>query len=72
MQARKLVDQTLKEATTLVALDGIDESTGCSQNILDEAKGGRHRLLLTSRPYGVQYENKAADLVVLHKGVSEP
>ena len=39
--------------------------------ILDEAKRGRHRLLLTSRPYAVQSEREAADLEVTNKGISE-
>lgn len=49
----------------------MDENAGCSQKILDEAKGGIHRLLLTSRPYGVTCESEAADLEVFHRGVSE-
>ena len=68
---RKLVEQSLKQPTTLVVLDGLDESAGCSKAILEEARRGTHLLLLTSRPYGVQSEQQASDLVVFHKGVSE-
>lgn len=50
-------------------VDGLDESAGCSKRILEEAKRGRHLRLVTSRPYGVQFERKAADLEVLHRGV---
>ena len=57
--------------TTLVILDGLDESAGCSVRIIEEAKRGRHRLLLTSRPYGIRSEREAADLRVFLKGVSE-
>ena len=71
MRLRKLVEQTLTRPTTLVVLDGLDECTGCSARILYEAKGGRHRLLLTSRPYGVSTERSTADLEVIHKGMSE-
>ena len=71
MRLRKIVEETLKKPTTLVVLDGLDESSGCSYAILEEAKCGRHRLLLTSRPYGVHSEEQAADLVVFHKGMSE-
>ena len=70
MQTRKLVEQSLKKTTTLVVLDGLDESAGCSTRILDEAKCGRHLRLVTSRPYGIESERKAADLEVLHRGVS--
>ena len=61
----------MKDATTLVVLDGLDESAGCSVKILDEAKRGSHLLLVTSRPYGVESERKTADLQVFHKGVGE-
>ena len=53
-----------------MVLDGLDESAGSSQKILEEAKRGRHLLLLTSRPYDVQEERAAANLQVAHNGVS--
>ena len=51
-------------------LDGLDERFGCSRHILQDAKGGQHLLLLTSRPYGVQSERRVVDLVVEHKGLN--
>lgn len=66
----------MKLERTLVILDGLDEAVGINNAIVEEAKGGNHRLLITSRPYGLQPErspterSKAPDLEVMHKGVS--
>ena len=37
VRLRKLVEESLTKSTTLVVLDGLDESAGCSARILDEA-----------------------------------
>ena len=64
------MEQTLVDESTLVVLDGLDESASCSSYILQEAIHGKHKLLLTSRPYGVRSEDRQVDLVVEHKGLS--
>lgn len=70
--------ESLKKPTTLVILDGLDESTEFSKPIIEEAKRGSHRLLLTSRPYGVHFERDCKEdghegnyLQVLHKGMNQ-
>ena len=67
---RSVVERTLDKSSTLVILDGLDESSSSSRYILQEAKYGKHKLLLTSRPYGVRSEWQIANLVVEHKGLS--
>ena len=69
-RVRWVIEQTLSDPSTLVILDGLDERSGCSRLILQEAMGGPHKLLLTSRPYGIQSERRDVDLVVDHKGLS--
>ena len=69
-RVRSVVELTLAEASTLVILDGLDESLSCSRYILDEATYGCHKLLQTSRPYGVKTKPDTVDLVVEHKGLS--
>ena len=67
---RSVVEQTLVDSSTVVVLDGLDESASCSRYIMREAIHGKHKLLLTSRPYGVRTEDRLVDLVVEHKGLS--
>ena len=69
-RVRWVIEQTLSDPSTLVILDGLDERAGCSRHILQEAMGGPHKLLLTSRPYGIQSKHRDVDLVVEHKGLS--
>ncbi|MEO1219506.1 MAG: NACHT domain-containing protein [Bacteroidota bacterium] len=59
---------SLEQATTLVILDGLDEQFGVSQNLLQEAKAGKHKLLLTSRPYGIETERSIVDIEVDNLG----
>ena len=60
----------MEEPSTLAILDGLDESASCGRYILDEAKAGMLKLMMTSRPYGVGSECRLVDLVVWHKGLS--
>ncbi|MEN0016591.1 MAG: sister chromatid cohesion protein PDS5, partial [Bacteroidota bacterium] len=46
----------------------IDEQYGVSQAILKEAKSGNHKLLITSRPYGVETERSLVDIEIKHVG----
>ncbi|MEO1219038.1 MAG: ankyrin repeat domain-containing protein, partial [Bacteroidota bacterium] len=63
------IKASLNWSTTLVVLDGLDERHGVSEVILREAKGGDHRLLLTSRPYDIALERELADIEVDHMGL---
>ena len=49
----------------------MDEMHGTSKVIVEEAKRGVHKLLMTSRPYGATAERDFVDLEVFHKGVSD-
>ncbi|MEN0016244.1 MAG: NACHT domain-containing protein [Bacteroidota bacterium] len=60
---------SLQRPTTLVILDGLDEHLGTSQVILDQAKHGQHKLLLTSRPYDMQDALRLVDIEVEHMGL---
>ncbi|MEO1218951.1 MAG: sister chromatid cohesion protein PDS5 [Bacteroidota bacterium] len=61
---RDRVATSLGQATTLVILDGLDEQFGVSKNILQAAKAGKHKLLLTSRPYSIETERSVVDIEV--------
>ena len=61
----------MKLERTLVILDGLDESAGCSERILDEAKNGCHLLLLTSRSHAAHSASESPDLKVFLKGKRE-
>ena len=68
---RECIKEELTKPTTLLILDGLDEQEGMSQEILKQAKGGIHKLLLTSRPYGIGSDRDKADLEVEHMGLND-
>ena len=65
------IAEELKKPTTLLILDGLDEQGGMSQKILEQAKSGNHKRLLTSRPYGIGSDRGKADLEVEHMGLND-
>ncbi|MEO1218874.1 MAG: HEAT repeat domain-containing protein [Bacteroidota bacterium] len=67
------VKRQLDQPTTLVILDGLEEQWGISQAILQEAKEGRHKLLLVTRPYGIYMEKECrlVDRVVENRGLDQ-
>ncbi|MEO1300733.1 MAG: NACHT domain-containing protein [Bacteroidota bacterium] len=65
----RYIATSLQKTTTLVILDGLDEHLGTSQVILDQAKHGQHKLLLTSRPYDMQDVLRLVDIEVEHMGL---
>ncbi|MEO1219223.1 MAG: sister chromatid cohesion protein PDS5 [Bacteroidota bacterium] len=66
---REAIRQQLNEPTTLIILDGLDERAGTSKEIIQEALGGKHKLIVTSRPHAVS--NDDYDVTIEHKGFSE-
>lgn len=70
---RERIADTLQHPTTLVILDGLDEQHGASQSILAEARAGAHKLLATSRPYGIHETERArwGDIEVDHVGLDQ-
>ncbi|MEO1301445.1 MAG: hypothetical protein AAFU83_04395, partial [Bacteroidota bacterium] len=68
---QKCVEISLNQLSTLLILDGLDEQVGVSEKILKEAKGGKHKLLFTSRPYGVDTERSLVDIEIDHMGLDE-
>ena len=52
-------------------LDGLDDRAGASQELLRQAQAGAHKLLMLSRPYGVETERQAADIEVEHMGFND-
>ena len=66
---REHIEEELKKSTTLVILDGLDERAGASEELLGQAQGGAHKLLMLSRPYGVEIERQAADIEVKTQGL---
>ena len=66
----RYIAASLHELGTLVILDGLDEHLGTSQAILDEAKLGQHKLLLTSRPQDMQDVRGLVDIEVTHTGLN--
>ncbi|MEN0016368.1 MAG: ankyrin repeat domain-containing protein [Bacteroidota bacterium] len=69
------VKALLQKPVTLVVLDGLDERYGVRQDVLEEAQNGSHKLLLTSRPYGIDdVMCKLADIAniqVEHMGLND-
>jgi HEAT repeat protein len=65
---RAAIKETLQQPSTLVVLDGLDEKYGASKNIISEAQKGNHKLLILSRPYGLEEVRKEIDLEVIHAG----
>ena len=49
-------------------LDGLDERAGASEEILRQAQAGSHKLLLLSRPYGVDTERRIVTIEIEHVG----
>ena len=67
---REHIEQELKKSTTLVILDGLDERAGASKQILTQAQDqtARHKLLMLSRPYGIETERQTVELEIEHVG----
>ena len=65
---RDHIEQELDKSTTLVILDGLDERAGASEEILRQAQAGTHKLLMLSRPYGVDTERRLAEIEIEHVG----
>ena len=65
---REHIEEELKKPTTLVILDGLDERAGASEEILRQAQAGSHKLLLLSRPYGVDTERRIVTIELEHVG----
>ena len=68
---RDQISEELKQPTTLVVLDGLDERYGASEKLLSQAKAGRHKLLLLSRPYGIEQERTMVDIEIEHAGFND-
>ena len=71
LELRKNIEERLQHRTTLVILDGLDEWEEASAEILQQAQAGVHKLLMLSRPYGVESARQIADLEVEHMGFNE-
>ncbi|GMH37964.1 hypothetical protein BSKO_05848 [Bryopsis sp. KO-2023] len=65
---RHQISQMLMKSTTLVVLDGLDERYGASELLINQAKSGSHKLLILSRPYGIEAERALADIEIEHVG----
>ncbi|GMH43934.1 hypothetical protein BSKO_11868 [Bryopsis sp. KO-2023] len=68
---RHQISQMLNKPTTLVVLDGLDERYGASEQLIDQAKSGAHKLLILSRPYGIEVERSLADIEIEHAGFND-
>ena len=68
---RDHIDQELGKSTTLVILDGLDERAGASEQILRQAQEGAHKLLMLSRPYGVDTERRQVQIEIEHVGFND-
>ncbi|MCG8339654.1 MAG: HEAT repeat domain-containing protein, partial [Cytophagales bacterium] len=68
---RRHISEELEQPTTLLVLDGLDERYGASDKLLGQALGGSHKLLLLSRPYGIEQERSLVDLEIEHVGLSD-
>ena len=68
---RRQISEELERPTTLVVLDELDERYGASEKLLGQALGGSHKLLLLSRPYGIDHERTLVDLEIEHMGLSD-
>ena len=67
---RDHIEEELEKSTTLVILDGLDERAGASKEILSKAQeqNARHKLLMLSRPYGLDTERQLAEIEIEHAG----
>ena len=70
-QLRDHIEQELEKPTTLVILDGLDEHAGASEDILRQARAGSHKLLMLSRPDGIDTEWRIADIEIEHTGFND-
>ena len=70
---REHIEQELKRSTTLVILDGLDERAGASEQILSQAQdqSAPHKLLMLSRPYGIDTERRLANIEIDHRGFND-
>ena len=70
---RTQVRGELKQPTTLVILDGLDERLGACKQLLSQAqdKAAPYKLLMLSRPYGVVHERQMVELEVEHQGFND-
>ncbi|MEM7383075.1 MAG: sister chromatid cohesion protein PDS5 [Bacteroidota bacterium] len=68
---REHIEEELKSSATLVILDGLDERSGASQELLRQAQAGAHKLLMLSRPYGIDTERRIADIEIDHRGFND-
>ena len=67
-QLRKHIEEELQKTSTLLILDGLDERAGASEEILKQAQAGSHKLLMLSRPYGIETERQRVDIEIEHVG----
>ena len=65
---RDHIEEELEKPTTLLILDGLDERAGSSEQILTQAQAGTHKLLMLSRPYGIETERQRVDIEIEHVG----
>ena len=70
---RTQVRGELKQPTTLVIIDGLDERLGACKQLLSQAqdKAACYKLLMLSRPYGVVHERQMVGLEVEHQGFND-
>ena len=68
---RDHIKQELEKSTTLVILDGLDERAGAREELLSQAQAGSHKLLMFSRPYGIDTEQRLADIEIEHAGFND-
>ena len=68
---RDHISEELKQSTTLVVLDGLDERSGASDQLIGQALRGSHKLLLLSRPYGIEQERTLIDIDIEHAGFKD-
>ena len=72
-QLRRHIEEELEKPTTLVILDGLDERAGASKKILSQAQdqSAPHKLLMLSRPYGIEIERRLANIEIDHRGFND-
>ena len=70
---REYIEQELKRSTTLVILNGLDERAGASKKILRQAQKRNvdQKLLMLSRPYGIDTERLLADIEIENVGFND-
>jgi vesicle coat complex subunit/DNA replication protein DnaC len=68
---RAQISLTLQDPHTLVVLDGLDERSGASEALIKEAQKGKHKLLMLSRPYGLEDLRQGIDVEIEHSGFSD-